>query len=130
MEKIRVFKRFVNEFNLDADLLRKTSMTIPKDALSVQEIFELYLEGSADIVARIQERQCEYDGEYDEVKDMQPLDKMDAIAAFELSETLKERRLAYEQSKEHIQDNNKELVDVIGDSGNTGQESSGQEVNS
>lgn len=127
---MEVFKRFVRESVLIADLMRKTSMTIPHDAVSVEELFARYLEGSEEIFSRIQERQADYDGEFDEVVNMKIRGDLDAISAFELSEELKERRLAYEQSKEHIQDNNKELVDVIGDSGNTGQESSGQEVNS
>lgn len=127
---MEVFKRFVRESVLIADLMRKTSMTIPHDAVSVEELFARYLEGSEEIFSRIQERQADYDGEFDEVVNMKIRGDLDAISAFELSEELKERRLAHEQSKEHIQDNNKELVDVIGDSGNTGQESSGQEVNS
>lgn len=127
---MEVFKRFIRESVLTADLMRKTSMTIPHDAVSVEELFARYLEGSEEIFSRIQERQADYDGEFDEVVNMKIRGDLDAISAFELSEELKERRLAYEQSKEHIQDNNKELVDVIGDSGNTGQESSGQEVNS
>lgn len=127
---MEVFKRFIRESVLIADLMRKTSMTIPHDAVSVEELFARYLEGSEEIFSRIQERQADYDGEFDEVVNMKIRGDLDAISAFELSEELKERRLAHEQSKEHIQDNNKELVDVIGDSGNTGQESSGQEVNS
>lgn len=127
---MEVFKRFVREIVLTADLMRKTSMTIPHDAISVEELFARYLEGSEEIFSRIQERQAEYDGEFDEVVNMKIRGDLDAISAFELSEELKEKRLAYEQSKEHIQDNNKELVDVTGNSGDIGQESSGQEVNS
>lgn len=125
-----MFKRFVREIVLTADLMRKTSMTIPHDAISVEELFARYLEGSEEIFSRIQERQAEYDGEFDEVVNMKIRGDLDAISAFELSEELKEKRLAHEQSKEHIQDNNKELVDVTGNSGDIGQESSGQEVNS
>lgn len=125
-----MFKRFVREIVLTADLMRKTSMTIPHDAVSVEELFARYLEGSEEIFSRIQERQAEYDGEFDEVVNMKIRGDLDAISAFELSEELKEKRLAHEQSKEHIQDNNKELVDVTGNSGDIGQESSGQEVNS
>lgn len=125
-----MFKRFVREIVLTADLMRKTSMTIPHDAISVEELFARYLEGSEEIFSRIQERQAEYDGEFDEVINMKIRGDLDAISAFELSEELKEKRLTDEQSKEHIQDNNKELVDVTGNSGDIGQESSGQEVNS
>lgn len=125
-----MFKRFVREIVLTADLMRKTSMTIPHDAISVEELFARYLEGSEEIFSRIQERQAEYDGEFNEVVNMKIRGDLDAISAFELSEELKEKRLAHEQSKEHIQDNNKELVDVTGNSGDIGQESSGQEVNS
>lgn len=125
-----MFKRFVREIVLTADLMRKTSMTIPHDAISVEELFARYLEGSEEIFSRIQERQAEYDGEFDEVVNIKIRGDLDAISAFELSEELKEKRLAHEQSKEHIQDNNKELVDVTGNSGDIGQESSGQEVNS
>lgn len=125
-----MFKRFVREIVLTADLMRKTSMTIPHDAISVEELFARYLEGSEEIFSRVQERQAEYDGEFDEVINMKIRGDLDAISAFELSEELKEKRLTHEQSKEHIQDNNKELDDITGNSGDIGQESSGQEVNS
>lgn len=128
MSKVKVFKRYVNEFNTLADLSRKTSMTIPDDSLTIQELFDRYSTAAGKQELAYANQQAIYDGENPCFDDFQP--ELDAVAAYEMKQDMLqqayENRLRNneslkinqnEQESEHIQEDRKSINDSSGDSG-------------
>lgn len=70
-----------NPVNLTGDHMRKTSLTIQHDALTVQELFELYCNGASEMEKLISVKRAEYDGENPQFEDYVP--DLDAVQAYE-----------------------------------------------
>ncbi|QCS37076.1 hypothetical protein [Tortoise microvirus 49] len=131
---MEVFKRFVNEFNTMDDHLRKTSMTVPDDSLSIRELYERYVTGALDQSLAMSNARAEYDGENPDFDDYTP--SLDAVSAYETGIMLQENRMRAEQEAQYLASKQQENEGVqmdrqspkssSGDSGNSGKGVSGE----
>ena len=82
-----------SDINRTASHLNPVSLTIPDQSLSIHELFEKYVDGTIDVIARQKARKAEYDAYGDQ--ELSPDDyipDMDAIEAYEAAYALARRQ--------------------------------------
>lgn len=81
-----------SDLNRTASHLNPVSLTVPDQSLSIKELFQKYVDGTIDVIARQKARKAEYDA-YGE-QNLSPDDyvpDMDAIEAYEAAYALARR---------------------------------------
>lgn len=108
------------------DHMRKTSLTIPNDSLTIEELFLKYTDGTLDIEKLAIERKALYDGEDPSFDDYNP--DFDAVQAYEAAYELRSNQhlntLPYEEK--HISKDSVQSETPLGDSGTNREETATQ----
>lgn len=82
-----------SDLNRTASHLNPVSLTVPDQSLSIKELFQKYVDGTIDIIARQKARKAEYDAYGNQ--NLSPDDyvpDMDAIEAYEAAYALARRQ--------------------------------------
>lgn len=82
-----------SDINRTASHLNPVSLTVPDQSLSIKELFQKYVDGTIDVIARQKARKAEYDAYGNQ--ELSPDDyvpDMDAIEAYEAAYALARRQ--------------------------------------
>ncbi|UCS96048.1 MAG: hypothetical protein [Microviridae sp.] len=111
-----------NPVNNLFDHMRKTSLTVPNDSLTIEELFLKYTDGTLDIEKLAIERKALYDGENPSFDDYNP--DLDAVQAYEAAYELRTKQhlnsLSHEE--ERISKDSVQSETPSGDSGTNREE--------
>lgn len=110
-----------SDINRTASHLNPVSLTVPDQSLSIKELFQKYIDGTIDVIARQKARKAEYDAYGNQ--NLTPDDyvpDMDAIEAYEAAYALARRQektetealQAGQDAMKEVKDSTAEKVEV------------------